>query len=211
MAQFWEKSYQKGVIWDAPMPPPVPLESLLEIAASKWPERVALDFYDRTFTFRELHGLAARAATGMQALGVGPGVHVGLHLPNTPHFVVAFFGALMAGGSVVNFSPLAAPRELAYQIADAETKVMITLGVPMLYPQIAPFKGVEKFDTLVVCSIADFLPASIANAFGPTAERSRTRSQCCNIPAAPPASPRARCSRTPISARSLTSIVIGTG
>ena len=107
----------------------------------------------------------------MQAAGVGPGVNVGLHLPNTPHFVIAFFAVLMAGGRVVNFSPLAAPRELAYQIADAETKVMITLGLPMLYPQIAALKGTGKFDTLVVCSIADFLPAPVAAMFGPAAER----------------------------------------
>ena len=157
MAQFWEKSYPSGVVWDAPLPPPVPLESLLETAATRWPDRIALDFYDRTVTFRELHDLVARAAKGLQAAGVGPGVHVGLHLPNTPHFIVAFFGVLMAGGRVVNFSLLAAPRELAFQIADAETKVMITLGLPMLYPQIAALKGTGKFDTLVVCSIADFL------------------------------------------------------
>ena len=171
MAYVWEKSYPPGVSWDAPLPPPVPLESLLDTAASKWPERVAIDFYDRTFTFRELRDLAARAATGLQALGVGPGVHVGLHLPNTPHFVIAFFAVLMAGGRVVNFSPLAAPRELKYQIADAETMVMITLGLPMLYRQIAALKGTGKFATLVVCSIADFLPAPIAQVFGPAAER----------------------------------------
>ena len=171
MAYVWEKSYPPGVSWDAPLPPPVPLESLLDTAASKWPERVAIDFYDRTFTFRELRDLAARAATGLQALGVGPGVHVGLHLPNTPHFVIAFFAVLMAGGRVVNFSPLAAPRELKYQMADAETMVMITLGLPMLYRQIAALKGTGKFATLVVCSIADFLPAPIAQVFGPAAER----------------------------------------
>jgi long-chain acyl-CoA synthetase len=171
MAHVWEKSYPQGVSWDAPLPPAVPLESLLETAASKWPERTALDFYDRTFTFRELHDLAARAAKGLQALGVGPGVHVGLHLPNTPHFVIGFFAVLMAGGRVVNFSPLAAPRELKYQITDAETQVMITLGLPMLYPQIAALKGAAKFATLVVCSLEDFLPAPIARAFGPAADR----------------------------------------
>ena len=64
-------------------------------------------------------------------------LHVGLHLPNTPHFVIGFFAVLMAGGRVVNFSPLAAPRELQYQLADSEAQVMITLGLPMLYPQIA--------------------------------------------------------------------------
>jgi long-chain acyl-CoA synthetase len=171
MAYVWEKSYPPGVSWDAPLPPAVPLESLLETAASKWPERVALDFYDRTFTFRELHELAARAAKGLQALGVGPGVHVGLHLPNTPHFVIAFFAVLMAGGRVVDFSPLSAPRELKYQIADAETQVMITLGLPTLYPHIAALKGTAKFATLVVCGMADFLPAPVAAAFGPPAER----------------------------------------
>ena len=171
MAHIWEKSYPQGVSWDAPLPPPVPLESLLETAATKWPQRIALDFYDRTFTFRELYGLAARAARGLQALGVGPGVHVGLHLPNTPHFVIGFFAVLMAGGRVVNFSPLAAPRELQYQLADSEAQVMITLGLPMLYPQIAALNGTGKFQTLVVCSIEDFLPAPVARAFGPAADR----------------------------------------
>ena len=54
--------------------------------------------------------LAGRAAKGLQALGVGPGVHVGLYLPNTPHYVIAFFGVLKAGGTVVNYSPLDAAR-----------------------------------------------------------------------------------------------------
>jgi len=153
------------------LPPAVPLESLLETAATRWPDRIAVDFYDHTFTYRERHDLAARAAKGLQMLGVASGVHVGLHLPNTPHFVICFFAVLMAGGRVVNFSPLAAPRELKYQLTDAETEVMITLGLPMLYPQIAALKGAAKFQTLVVCSIADFLPAPVARAFGPAADR----------------------------------------
>jgi long-chain acyl-CoA synthetase len=171
MAHVWEKSYPSAVRWDTPLPPAVPLESLLESAATKWPGRTAVDFYDRAFTYRELQDLATRAAKGLQAVGVGPGVHVGLHLPNTPHFVIGFFAVLMAGGRVVNFSPRAAPRELKYQITDAETQVMITLGLPMLYPQIAALKGTTKFETLVVCSVEDFLPSPIARAFGPAADR----------------------------------------
>jgi long-chain acyl-CoA synthetase len=83
MAQVWEKSYPPGVRWDTPLPPAVPLGSLLETTSTKWPDRTAIDFYDRTLTFRELHDLAARAAKGLQTLGVGPGVQVGLHLPNS--------------------------------------------------------------------------------------------------------------------------------
>lgn len=237
MGHVWEKSYPQGVSWDAPLPPAIPLESLLETAAGKWPERTAIDFYDRTFTFRELRDLAARSAKGLQAFGVGPGVHVGLHLPNTPHFVICFFAVLMAGGRVVNFSPLAAPRELKYQIEDAETRVMITLELPMLYPQIAALKGTGKFETLVVCSIADFLrlrlrrrsgqrrsgsaePAarSISPCSSPTTARSdatrtarsRMRSRCCNTPEARPVSQRGPCSRTLISAQCSASTLIGT-
>ena len=168
---IWEKSYPAGMSWDPPLPPAVPLESLLETAAQRWPNRIAIDFYDRAFTFAELHRLAARAARGLQALGVGPGVNVGLHLPNTPHFVICFFAALMAGGRVVNFSPLAAPRELKHQLEDSDAEVLVTMNLATLYPQMAALKGTAKFDALVVCSLEDVLPVAAARAFGPVAER----------------------------------------
>jgi long-chain acyl-CoA synthetase len=172
MAHIWEKSYPPGVSWGDPLPPALPIESLLEKAAETWQDKTAIDFYDRRLSYRDVERLAARAAKGLQALGVGPGVHVGLHLPNTPHYVVCFFAVLMAGGRVVNFSPLAAPRELKYQIADSDAQVMVTLGLPTLYPQMAALKGTAKYETLIVCSLEDFLPAPAVKAvFGPPAER----------------------------------------
>jgi long-chain acyl-CoA synthetase len=168
----WEKSYPQGIIWDAPLPPAAPIENFLAEAAAQWSDRVAIDFYDRTFTYGELYGLARRAAKGFQAIGVGPGTNVGLHLPNTPHYVVCFFGVLMAGGRVANFSPLAAPRELKYQLTDSDAEVMVTLDLPMLYPQIAALKGIAKLKAVAVCSLEDFLPAAIVRAFaGAPAER----------------------------------------
>jgi long-chain acyl-CoA synthetase len=173
MAQYlWEKSYPPGVTWDDPLPPPKPVESILAEAAERWPDKTAIDFYDRTFTNREILALAQRAAKGFQALGVGPGVHVGLHLPNTPHFVICLFGVLMAGGRVVNFSPLAAPRELKFQLADSDVAIMVTLGLPTLYPQVAALKGEAKLKIVIVCKLEDFLPEPLVRAFvGPAAER----------------------------------------
>ena len=171
--------------------------------------------------FRELHDLAARAAKGLQALGVGPGVHVGLHLPNTPHYVVCFFAVLMAGGRVVNFSPLAAPRELKYQLADSDAQVMVTLGLPDAlsadrgaqgHREVRDPGGLQPRGLPAGADRARFVgPATSASAgraarsISPRSSpmtapmrairtaRSRTRSRCCNTPAAPPASPRARC------------------
>jgi long-chain acyl-CoA synthetase len=73
MAHAWEKSYPSGVQWDYPLPPAVPLESLLETTATTWPDRIAIDFYDRTLTYRELHNLAARTAKGCGRLVWDPG------------------------------------------------------------------------------------------------------------------------------------------
>ncbi len=47
---FWEKSYPAGIKWDLALPQPVAVESFLEGAAANWPERTAIDFYDRTIS-----------------------------------------------------------------------------------------------------------------------------------------------------------------
>src|SRR5882724_3329229 len=137
MQHVWEKSYTSGISWDFPLPAPQPVQSILQNAAAKWPDKLGLDFYDRTFTYTELLSLASKVASGLQKLGVGSGVHVGLQLVNSPHYLVCFFGVLLAGGRVVNFSPLAAKRELEYQLIDSQVQVMITMGVQTLYGQVA--------------------------------------------------------------------------
>jgi long-chain acyl-CoA synthetase len=104
----WITSYPEGVRWDTEIEPG-PVQKILDDAAAKWPERPALDFMGKRLSYRELKSLADRAAKGLQALGVGPGIHVGLYLPNTPHYVIAFFGVLKAGGTVVNYSPPTPP------------------------------------------------------------------------------------------------------
>jgi long-chain acyl-CoA synthetase len=175
--QVWEEFYPPNISWREQMRQ-APVESLLENAAAQWPDCTALNFYDFTLTFRELHDFAARAAKGFQALGVGPGVHVGLHLPNTPHHVICFFGVLMAGGCVVNFSPLAAPRELEYQLTDAGAEVMVTLASPALYPHATALIGKAKLKTLVVCSLEDFLPKPIAQSLAPSLKERSGNAGC---------------------------------
>jgi long-chain acyl-CoA synthetase len=126
-------------------------------AAGKWPGRPAFDFYDRVLTFGELHDLARRAAAGLQRLGVSQGSKVGLHLPNTPHYPICFFGALMAGACVVNLGPLSGLRELKYQIENASVRCMVTIDMPMFLPAAATLLAGRILDTLVICNVDDFL------------------------------------------------------
>src|SRR5258705_6955561 len=100
----WIKSYPPGVRWDADLAT-MPVSQILERSVAKWPDNPALDFMNKKISYRDLSDLSDRAAKGFQGLGVRPGVHVGLYLPNTPHYVIAFFGVMKAGGAVVNYSP----------------------------------------------------------------------------------------------------------
>lgn len=122
----WEKSYPGSVSWRAPLPAARPLQDMLRQAAETWPGRTGLEFYGQAWSFAQLWALANRAAAGLARLGVKQGTGVGLHLPNMPAFVPAFFGALVAGGRVVNLSFLAAPGALAFQLRDAEVEVLLT-------------------------------------------------------------------------------------
>jgi non-ribosomal peptide synthetase component F len=95
----WIKSYPPGVRWDADIPL-MPVQQILENSASQWPDNPAVDFMGRKISYRELNDLSNRAASGFQKLGVKPGVHVGLYLPNTPHYLISLFGILKAGGTI---------------------------------------------------------------------------------------------------------------
>ena len=151
----WVKSYPKGVHWDADIPK-LPIQALLEEGAARWPDHPALEFMGRRFTYRELDALASRAASGLQRLGVKPGVHVGLYLPNTPHYLIAFFGVLKAGGTLVNYSPLDAEKVLEHKIEDSETDILITLDTVTLYPQMARMLGRTRLRRLIVGDIAEW-------------------------------------------------------
>jgi long-chain acyl-CoA synthetase len=165
---IWEKSYPAALSWGAPLPAALPVESLLRRAAEKWPKAVALDFYDRHITYEELYALAKRAAKGFQAHNVGPGARVGLHLPNTPHYVVCFFGVLMAGGIVVNLSPVIGARELGQQIADTQPEVVMTFREPSIRAKIA---AVKPAAAVIVCDAADFLAPGAPGPLGKSAQQ----------------------------------------
>src|ERR1700726_4007110 len=153
----WINAYPSGVLWDAEIVPG-PVQSILDYAMAKWPDRPAIDFMGKRFTYRDLGDLANRAAKGLQQLGVNPGVHVGLYLPNSPHYIIAFFGVLKAGGTAVNYSPLDAAKVLEHKIEDSRTDFLVTLDMASLYPQMAGMLGKTRLKKLVVGSLAELAP-----------------------------------------------------
>lgn len=158
----WIKNYPDGVHWDAELPL-MPVQQLLDDAVKRWPDNPALEFMGRSMNYREFGELVNHAAKGFQLLGVGPGVHVGLYLPNTPHYPIAFFGALKAGATIVNYSPLDAERVLAHKIDDSETDFLVTLDLAVLYPQMGRLVAASRLKKLIVGNLADYAanPAAV--------------------------------------------------
>jgi long-chain acyl-CoA synthetase len=150
----WTHSYPPTLRWDSEIGVR-PVDQILDEAVARWPDHVAVEFMGRGFTFAELARLVNRAAKGLQSLGVGPGVHVGLYLANTPHYIVSFFGVLKAGGVVVNYSPLDAERVLEHKIGDSQTDVLVTLDFQALYPQMDRLLASTRLKTLVVGTLGE--------------------------------------------------------
>jgi long-chain acyl-CoA synthetase len=135
-----------------------PLHSLLEEAAARFSNRPCLSFLGKTYSYAEVIELVNRAAEGFQQMGVVKGARIGLFLPNTPFFVICYYAILKAGGTVVNFNPLYAAREIEHQIEDSETDIMVTLDLKQLYPKVAACLDSTRLKKIIVCRMSDILP-----------------------------------------------------
>jgi len=153
----WLKRYPENIPWDVTLPEK-PLFALLDDAVARFPNNPAVDFLGRTYTYTELSRLVDRAAKGLQAIGVGKGIKVGLFLPNCPQFIIAYYGILKAGGTVVNFSPLYSEPELKHQIEDSHTDIMVTLDLALLYPKMRAMLKTSRLKKLVVGTMQEALP-----------------------------------------------------
>jgi long-chain acyl-CoA synthetase len=101
------------------------LAMLLEQSARRDPGKVALILDDIRLRYAELNGAANKVANGLVKLGVKPGDKVALMLPNTPHFVIAYYAILKAGGVVVPLNVLFKRHEVEYHLQDSDAVALI--------------------------------------------------------------------------------------
>ncbi len=151
------KTYPSFAAWDMPLPA-VPVYQLLLDAVARFPDRPAMEFLGRRWTYAETGALAAKVAAGLQQRGVVKGTRVALLLPNTPYYVAAYCGALMIGAVVVNLNPLYAERELERLVKDSGCDVLVTMDLAAMYPKALALLERGLFKTMIVCSMAEALP-----------------------------------------------------
>ncbi len=134
------------------------VSSRLDASVVAYGSRPCTYFMGRRLTYAEIGQLSDRAAKGLQALGVGEGVKVGLLLPNSPTFVIFYHAVLKAGGTVVNFNPLYSAEEIDFQAEDSGAKIMVTLDLAAIFDKVEPLLAKGRLDKAVVASFAALLP-----------------------------------------------------
>ncbi len=101
------------------------LASILSHSATTAPTKTAIVAGDTELDYATVDRLARMFAGALRALGVQPGEHVALVLPNVPQFSVAYFGCHYAGNPVVPLNVLLTAEELAYHLADSEAVAVV--------------------------------------------------------------------------------------
>jgi long-chain acyl-CoA synthetase len=141
------------------------LTGLLDRAAAEHPGRVALDFFGREWTYATLDADVARAAAGLEGLGLKRGDRFALCLPNCPYYVILYFAVLRLGAIVVNLNPLYSADELDHLIRDSGARMVAAPDVKAVSDkllEVAAGAGVER---IVLCPLAKAMPALIGLGF----------------------------------------------
>ena len=153
----WRYHYAHPCDWEQDFPP-LAMTEMFVMSVARYGERVLAEFLGREFTYRQIATEARRFAAGLQALGIGKGDRVGLCLPNVPVYISAYFGVLMTGATLVHFPPLDTAAELAAQVSDSGTRLLVTLDVPALLPAAEQVLRETGLEWLVVARLARQLP-----------------------------------------------------
>jgi len=163
-AMPWLARYPRGVDWHMPLTV-APLYKLLEDTVARHGTLPCTNFLGKVLTYAEIGELTDQIAAGLQGIGVKKGTKVGLFLPNSPIFIVYFFAVLKAGGTIVNYNPLYTVIELAEQVKDSDTELMVTLDLKVLFDKVEALVKSQTLSRAVVCSFAPLLPGTKAALF----------------------------------------------
>jgi fatty-acyl-CoA synthase len=120
-----------AAVWPARLPAKItpPSTSLwlnLAVSALRYPDKVALVFMGRAWTFQELMASAEQMAKQLAALGVRASDRVVLDMQNCPQLVVTHFAILRLDAVVVPVNPMNRSEELKHYITDPDTRVAVT-------------------------------------------------------------------------------------
>lgn len=164
----WFSQYDEGVPKTVDYPQ-VPLFHFLAESAAQYPDRACTIFKGAEISYAQMERLTDQLAAGLADLGVKKGQPVGIFMPNSPQFVMAYYAILKAGGVVVATNPLYTAREVEHQLNDSGLEIMLVMSnFYNLIKQTQPGTSLKK---VVVTNIKEYLPGLLRFLFTLTQER----------------------------------------
>jgi long-chain acyl-CoA synthetase len=136
--------------------PRIPLYCLLDETAARHPGNPCTNFFGRRLTYQQMKERSDRFAVGIHSLGIRKRDRVILLLPNSPPFLIAYYGLLKAGAVTVPLNPLSAERELEFYLTDSGAEVVIT--IPLFLKKVISVRGKTPLKHIIYCRLADVLP-----------------------------------------------------
>ena len=85
--KFWPPGIPKTLDY-----PRVPLFNIVEVSAQRFPDKSAIIYYGTRITYSELWDNILNFAGYLKELGIKKGDKVAIYMPNSPHWVIAYYG-----------------------------------------------------------------------------------------------------------------------
>jgi long-chain acyl-CoA synthetase len=130
------------------------------------PDKTAIIFENRSYSYGELDRLISKAARGFLDLGLKKGDVLSLFLPSLPELIIAYLGTVRAGLTVNVVNALLKEQEVAYILKDCRSRAVLTDAsrlpiIGALAPKLEDLnaiiplrkedqRGVPSFETLLI-------------------------------------------------------------
>jgi len=150
----WLKQYDWKVPWTFNYPK-FPAWHLIRNASNGVPHRPATWFYGTEMTYLELYRSSIRLANKLMELGVKKGDRVGILLPNSPQFNLAYWSILMTGAIVVNLNPMYTYEELKAIASNTGMTGLFTFDVVL--PNVKALCKSVDIPLVIVTRLSDFI------------------------------------------------------
>jgi fatty-acyl-CoA synthase len=147
----------------------------LAVSAMRYPDKPAVVYMGRVWSYRQLQAEAEKMARALATLGVRAGDRVILNMQNCPQLVITHFAILRLDAVVVPVNPMNKAEELKHYITDPDARVAVTTAD--LAPELAQASNAlpadQQLQHLVVTQFSDvFDPEAVTDDDLPQAWRS---------------------------------------
>jgi long-chain acyl-CoA synthetase len=142
----------------------VEIETALDVfdaAVEQFPKRPAVQFCGASLSYSDLGRKVQQRTALLRRLGVGPGVRLGLLLPNCPAVLIYTFAAYAVGATVVPVDP-SLPSQTVMELLESAHVTCLVVSDQAMGIDVSDLLQNRAIERVIVVGYAQFLPMAAA-------------------------------------------------